>query len=155
MNRAYDFATIGFRPYTETEEFVTIGAVAVATRSEEFGYILLPSRNTRRINAMFPGAKFIYSAARKHLESELAAIRRALNGKERRGDMPHFPGFRDKEGIFSTITSSREGVICFPVRGRRLATDLDEVLATLRKRFIERHLRTNGKPQNFSHSGPP
>jgi hypothetical protein len=28
MPRTYDFATIGFRPFTETQEFVTMGVVA-------------------------------------------------------------------------------------------------------------------------------
>lgn len=29
MNRTFDFATIGFRPFPETQEFVTIGAVTL------------------------------------------------------------------------------------------------------------------------------
>ncbi len=37
MTRTYDFATIGFRPYTETEEFVTIGVVALDSAARHCG----------------------------------------------------------------------------------------------------------------------
>jgi len=130
MNRAYDFATIGFRPDTVTEEFVTIGALAVDAETRQFDYVLLESEKVNRIEAMFPEAKELYTATRKGLETELAAIQRATMA---------IPAM---EGLFSTLTNPREGVLCFPVKGRRLAADMEEVLIALRQRFIERHFPT-------------
>jgi hypothetical protein len=132
MNRAFDFATIGFRPYTETEEFVTIGVVAVETITRQLGYNLLDSRKTGRISAMFPESVAVYRQAHKLLKAELDAIQRAVN------DVSGGPA------LFSAVISPREGVICFPVKGRRLAFDMDEALHTLRQRFMERHLLPGG-----------
>ncbi len=141
MKRTYDFATIGFRPHTETEEFVTIGAVALDVQARHFGFTLLDARRTGRIHPMFPTAKALYKEARKRLEAELTAIQKAVNGDGNGADVPLFPLLReDKGGLFAAITNPREGVICYPVKGRRMAADMQEVLAALRRRFIERHL---------------
>jgi hypothetical protein len=39
MLRTYDFATIGFRPFTETAEFVTIGVVALDVVVRHFDFV--------------------------------------------------------------------------------------------------------------------
>jgi len=141
MKRTYDFATIGFRPYTETEEFVTIGVVALDVNARQFGFTLLDARKTGRIYPMFPTAKTLYKEARKRLETELLAIQRAVNGETTGTDVPLFPTFRETgSGLFAAITNPREGVICYPVKGRRMATGMEEVLDALRQRFLERHL---------------
>lgn len=141
MKRTYDFATIGFRPHTETEEFVTIGAVALDTQARQFDFTLLDARKTGRINPMFPEAKTLYKEARKRLETELTAIRHAVNGNGIGADVPMFPLLLEEDkGLFAAITNPREGVICYPVKGRRMANDMPEMLAALRRRFIERHL---------------
>lgn len=141
MKRTYDFATIGFRPHTETEEFVTIGVVALDVHARQFGFTLLDARKTGRIHPMFPNAKNLYKEARKRLEAELKAIQRAVNGEETGNDVPLFPLLReDGGGLFAAITNPREGVICYPVKGRRMAADMQEALDVLRQRFIERHL---------------
>jgi hypothetical protein len=141
MKRTYDFATIGFRPHTETEEFVTIGAMALDTQARQFDFTLLDTRRTGRINPMFPEAKTLYREARKRLEAELTAIRQAVNGNGVGADVPMFPlMLEDDKGLFAAITNPREGVICYPVKGRRMAADMEEMLEVLRHRFIERHL---------------
>jgi len=141
MKRTYDFATVGFRPHTETEEFVTIGAVALDVQARHFGFTLLDARKTGRIHPMFPAAKDLYKEARKRLEAELTAIQKAVNGDGTGAEVPLFPTLReDKGGLFAAITNPREGVICYPVKGRRMAESMDDVLNALRQRFIERHL---------------
>lgn len=137
MKRTYDFATIGFRPYTETEEFVTIGVVALDTAARHFGFALLDIRKTGRISAMFPMVKELYKEARKSIEAELTSIQRAVNGTGAGAEVPLFPAFREgKEGLFAAITNPREGVLCYPVKGRRMAKGMDEVLEALHQRFI-------------------
>lgn len=141
MKRTFDFATIGFRPHTETEEFVTIGVLALDVQARQFGFTLLEPRKTGRAAAMFPTAKELYREARKRLEAELNALERAVNGEVSGSDVPLFPHLREgKGGLFEAITHPREGVICYPVKGRRRAGDMQEVLGDLRLRFIERHL---------------
>lgn len=141
MKRTYDFATIGFRPHTETEEFVTVGVVALDVQARHFGFTLLDARRTGRVHPMFPTAKALYKEARKLVEAELTAIQKAVNGDGAGADVPVFPAMRDdKGGLFAAITSPREGVICYPVKGRRMAENMDEVLESLRLRFIDRHL---------------
>ena len=141
MKRTYDFATIGFRPHTETEEFVTIGVVALDVQARHFGFTLLDARRTGRVHPMFPTAKTLYKEARKLVEAELTAIQKAVNGDGSGADVPVFPAMRDdKGGLFGAITSPREGVICYPVKGRRIAENMEEVLDTLRNRFMDRHL---------------
>ncbi|MCX6846810.1 MAG: DUF3037 domain-containing protein [Verrucomicrobia bacterium] len=141
MKRTYDFATIGFRPHTETEEFVTIGVLALDVQARYFGFTLLNARRTGRVHPMFPTAKALYKEARKLVETELAAIQKAVNGDGFGTNVPVFPTLRDdKGGLFGAITSPREGVICYPVKGRRMAENMEEVLDTLRNRFIDRHL---------------
>jgi hypothetical protein len=49
MTRTYDFSTIGFRPYTETEELVTIGVVALDTAARHFGRSLSSVHPTNRL----------------------------------------------------------------------------------------------------------
>lgn len=141
MKRTYDFATIGFRPHTETEEFVTIGVVALDVQARHFGFALLEARRTARIHPMFPTAKALYKEARMRLENELTAIQKAVNGEGNGADVPLFPMLReDKGGLFAAITNPREGVICYPVKGRRMADNMEDVLNELQKRFIHRHL---------------
>lgn len=141
MKRTYDFATIGFRPHTETEEFVTIGVVALDVHARHFNFSLLESRKTGRIHPMFPNAKTLYKEARKRLEAELNAIRKAVNGEGPATEVSLFPALReDKGGLFAAITNPREGVICYPVKGRRMANSMEDALEALRQRFIERHL---------------
>jgi hypothetical protein len=132
MKRAFDFATIGFRPYTETEEFVTIGVLALDVNARQFGFTLLDGRKTGRIHPMFPTAKALYREALKRLETELVATQRAVNEDRTEAEKC--------SGLFAAITSPREGVICYPVKGRRLAANMEDVLNVLRQRFLERHL---------------
>lgn len=40
MKRTYDFATIGFRPFPETQEFVTMGVVALDTAARQFDFVI-------------------------------------------------------------------------------------------------------------------
>jgi hypothetical protein len=143
MKRTYDFATIGFRPYTETEEFVTIGVVAMDTAARHFGFALLDARRTGRVHAMFPQIKALYKEARQRLEAEMEAIQRSVNGKGHGADVPLFPAFREGEtGLFAAITHPREGVLCYPVKGRRMANGMPEVLEALRARFIDQNQLT-------------
>jgi hypothetical protein len=75
MRRTYDFATIGFRPFPETQEFVTIGVVALDIAARQFDFVLQDARKTGRVLAMFPKAgKSLYREARAKLETELASI---------------------------------------------------------------------------------
>lgn len=64
--------------------------------------------------------------------------------------MADFPPFREKEnGLFAAITRPREGVFCFPVKGRRMAADMKAVLEALKARFIDQEGLTAqqaGKP---------
>ena len=139
MKRIYDFATIGFRPYAETEEFVTIGVVALDVAARQFDFILQKAGKTGRVLGMFPTVeKGLYREARNKLEADLEGIRQAVNGLGVGVDVPIFPSFRDKEnGLFAAITSPREGVFCFPVKGRRMAADMATVLKALKTRFID------------------
>lgn len=139
MKRIFDFATIGFRPFPETQEFVTIGVVALDTAARQFGYVIQDARKTGRVQSMFPKAgKELYREARRSLEKEMANIRNAVNGQGEGGNVPLFPAFREKEdGLFAAITSPREGLFCHPVKGRRMAEDMDDVLAALKARFID------------------
>ena len=139
MKRTYDFATIGFRPFPETQEFVTMGVVALDTAARQFDFVLQDARKTGRVLAMFPKAgKTLYREARAKLETELTSIRNAVNGQGPGGKVPLFPVFREKEdGLFAAITSPREGVFCFPVKGRRMAADMPAVLEALKARFID------------------
>lgn len=53
-------------------------------------------------------------------------------------EVPVFPAFRAMDnGLFAAITSPREGVFCFPVKGRRMAADMPDVLAALKARFVD------------------
>ena len=139
MKRTYDFATIGFRPFTETQEFVTMGVVALDTTARHFDFVIQDARKTGRVLGMFPKAgKVLYREARNKLETELEGIRQAVNGLGVGVDVPIFPTFRDNEnGLFAAITSPREGVFCFPVKGRRMAFDMKNVLEALKTRFID------------------
>jgi Protein of unknown function (DUF3037) len=143
MKRTYDFATIGFRPYTETEEFVTIGVVALDTAARHFGFALLDARKTARVRPMFPATVALYKEARQRLEAELTAIQRVVNGQGPGAEVPLFPEFREgKDGLFAAITNPREGVLCYPVKGRRMADGMEEVLEALRARFIDQNQLT-------------
>jgi hypothetical protein len=88
---------------------------------------------------MFPAIeKTLYREARNKLEEELEGIRQAVNGLGVGVEVPIFPPFREKEnGLFAAITSPREGVLCFPVKGRRMAADMNTVLESLKARFID------------------
>jgi hypothetical protein len=153
MKRTFDFATVGFRPHTETEEFVTIGAVALDSQSRQFDFTLLDPRKTARLATMFPEAKGLYEEVRRRLESEFKAIRQAVNGNCAGADAPSFPRLAEEEsGLFAAITHPREGVVCYPVKGRRMATDMEEMLDALRRRFIERHLQPLVDAVDESHS---
>lgn len=139
MKRTYDFATIGFRPYAETEEFVTVGVVAMDVAARHFDFVLQAPQKTGRVLGMFPAVeKTLYREARNKLEAELDGIRHAVNGLGVGVEVPVFPPFREKEnGLFAAITSPREGVFCFPVKGRRMAADMNAVLEKLKARFID------------------
>lgn len=139
MKRTYDFATIGFRPFPETQEFVTVAVIALDTAARQFDFVLQSAQKTRRVLAMFPKVeKTLYRQARAKLETELASIRKAVNGQGPGGDVPMFPVFLEKEsGLFAAITSPREGVFCFPVKGRRMAANMPTVLDALKARFID------------------
>lgn len=141
MLRTYDFATIGFRPFTETAEFVTIGVVALDVVARHFDFVLQDARKTGRVQGMFPKAgKTLFREARAGLEKELASIRAAVNGQGPGVDVPVFPALRAMDnGLFAAITSPREGVFCFPVKGRRMAADMPDVLAALKARFIDQN----------------
>jgi Protein of unknown function (DUF3037) len=157
MHRTYDFATIGFRPFPETQEFVTMGVVAIDTATRQFDFVLQDARKTGRILAMFPKAgKPLYKEARAKLEVEMLSIRNAVNGQGPGGNVPLFPVFRETEGgLFAAITSPREGVFCFPVKGRRLAADMPTVLEALKVRFIDQREQHPRKSTNTVINGFP
>lgn len=46
--RTFDFATIGFRPFPETQEFVTIGGVAMDTAARHFDFVLQDARTAQQ-----------------------------------------------------------------------------------------------------------
>jgi hypothetical protein len=54
MRRTYDFATIGFRPFPETQEFVTMGVVALDVAARHFDFVLQKALRTGRVLGMFP-----------------------------------------------------------------------------------------------------
>lgn len=139
MKRTFDFATIGFRPFAETQEFVTIAVIALDTAAKQFGFLLQNKRKTKRILAMFPKVgRNLYIDARNALEKELTSIRNAVNAQGAGANVPLFPMFRDKEdGLFAAITSPREGLFCYPVKGRRMAENMDDLLGALKARFID------------------
>ena len=139
MKHTYNFATIGFRPFAETEEFVTSGVVALDVAARHFDFVLQKAQRTGRVLGMFPAIqKTLYREARNKLEAELEGIRQAVNGLGVGVEVPIFPPFREEEnGLFSAITSPREGVFCFPVKGRRMAADMNTVLEALKARFID------------------
>jgi hypothetical protein len=56
MPHTYDFATIGLRPFPETQEFVTMGVVALHTAARQFDFVLQDARETGSVLAMFPMA---------------------------------------------------------------------------------------------------
>ena len=107
MKRTYDFATIGFRPFPETQEFVTMGVVALDTAAPQFDFVLQDARKTGRVLAMFPKAgKALYREARAKLETELTSIRNAVNGQGPGGNVQLFPVFRENEnGLFAAISN--------------------------------------------------
>lgn len=139
MKRTFDFATIGFRPFAETQEFVTIAVIALDTAARQFGFLLQNKRKTKRILAMFPKVgRNLYIDALNALEKELTSIRNAVNTQGAGANVPLFPMFRDKEdGLFAAITSPREGLFCYPVKGRRMAVNMDDLLGALKARFID------------------
>jgi len=139
MKRIYDFATIGFRPFTETQEFVTIGVIALDTAAKQFGFLIQNKRKTKRILAMFPKVgRNLFIDARNALEKELTSITNAVNTQGVGANVPLFPVFREKEdGLFAAITSPREGLFCYPVKGRRMAENMDDLLGALKARFID------------------
>ncbi len=139
MKRIYDFATIGFRPFPETQEFVTMGVVALDTAARQFDFVLQDARKTGRVLAMFPKAgKTLYREARAKLEVEMVSIRNAVNGQGPGVNVPLFPVSCEKEnGLFAAITSPREGVFCFSVKGRRMAADMPTLMKALKARFID------------------
>lgn len=147
MKRTYDFATIGFRPFTETEEFVTVGVVALDTVARHFDFFLHPVKGASRVGGLFPDLdKEVFREAHDRLKAELEGIRAAVNAPLG-ADVPVFPHFRDPaRGLFSAITSPREGVFCFPVKGRRMANDMVTVLEALKTRFIDRKGLTHQQP---------
>ena len=71
MKRTHDFATIGFRPFAETEEFVTIGVVALDVAARHFDFVLQKAQTICRVLGMFPAIeKTLYREARNKLEAE-------------------------------------------------------------------------------------
>ncbi len=130
--RAFDFATIGFRPYAETGEFVTIGAVAFDPAKQDLGYALLERKRTGRIRRMFPALNpELYAEARRTLDRELESVSSSIFSA------PLASGAVAGPGVFKAIVSPREGIFCFPVKGRTMAPDMATVLQKLRERFID------------------
>lgn len=141
MTRAFDYATIGFRPYSETGEFVTVGVIAFEPKTRRMGYELLSAKKSARIRGLFPRLeRQIFTLAMEQLRGEMQAVAAALT-PEKGADVPYFAAMlEDQAGIFQSITSPREGMFFFPKKGRRLAADMDEALAILRLRFIDQNL---------------
>jgi len=120
-NRAFDFATVGFRPYVDTKEFVTIGVIVQDVVTGEFDFSLLDADERGRIAAMFPKlVESVYPEARKQIQSDFEYIRSSESGAS----------------VFSSLLTPREGLFCFPVRGRRLASSMSAALAALGEKFV-------------------
>jgi hypothetical protein len=135
MKTAFDFATVGFRPHPETGEFVTIGVVILETTARRFDYALLDATKTERVAHMFPEVKpSLYQQARELLEKKFTELKRTVNGAE----SPKGPDWPGNGGLFAAMTSPREGMFCYPVKGRSLGPDAQTVLADLKNRFVEK-----------------
>lgn len=136
---AYDYATIGFRPYPETQEFVTVGIVALDSKTSEFGFHLANPRKVGKVNRMFPNLpKDLYASALKMLQQELEAIEEAINyGPKLDQTKTPLKIHSDSQGLFNAITSPREGLFSYQAKGRRLAPNLEEALTKLRLRLMD------------------
>lgn len=126
MHCTYDFATIGFRPFPETQEFVTMGVVALDTAARQFDFVLQDARKTGRVLAMFPKAgKALYLEARAKLEAELTSIRNAVNGQGPGGKVPLFPVFREKE---DALFIDQDGLTALQAVEQQMAKALKNLL---------------------------
>ena len=135
--RPFPFATIGFRPYPETGEFVTIGALAYDPADLRIAFTLEDARRTGRVTGLFPGLNLgIYRAALQAVREELEAVVKNVN----QGELTRvFQGFQDeKMNLFTALTAPREGMIFHPVKGRRLAPDLPQALDEIFRRYVQR-----------------
>lgn len=140
MKRAFDYATIGIRPHVETGEFVTVGVVAYDAKAGEFDFVLMKPGQSGRVKKMFPQLPDEFrKVTLRGLESELEALKKVLaEGRKKMSGLPLFGNDGvPADGLFSAITTSRDGLFMYPAKGRRMGENLPEVLATLRRRFLK------------------
>lgn len=132
MNRTYDFATIGFRPYPETGEFVTIGVIAVNTMGGEMGYRLIDKNRSERIKHMFPNfSPELYETIWDKLDGKLLHAKYATMAENENVPIPI------SQGWFNALTTSRDGMFSYPVKGRWIAPSLKDVLGELNDRYLD------------------
>jgi len=141
MNYAFDYATIGFRPYAETGEFVTVGVLAYQNETRQFGFRLLTANRCARVNGLFPKLdRQLFRTVLEHLQLEMTGLQKTLTPADAAG-VPFFQTMVDEpNAIFQAITSPREGLFFFPKKGRRLAEDMEAILADLKYKFIDQNL---------------
>src|SRR5688572_8592788 len=138
---AFPFATIGFRPFRETGEFVTMGVVAYDPVGRQLAFQLEDARKTARVNGLFPGLDLdLYRTATRAAREELEAVQETLgNGA------PPFLQFQDpKANVFTALIAPREGIVFYPMNGRRMAETLDHAVRELFNRYV---CRVNLVPQ--------
>jgi hypothetical protein len=135
--RPFPFATIGYRPFAETGEFVTVGVLVYDPADRRMAVRLEDVRRTGRVTGLFPDLELgIYRAAMHAAKEELEAVARSLDGGY---PTPVLAPFRDANAnIFEVVTSPREGMIFHPVKGRRLAANLDEAIESIFLRYVHR-----------------
>ncbi|MDF1813586.1 MAG: DUF3037 domain-containing protein [Verrucomicrobiales bacterium] len=145
MELVLHYAAIGFRPFEEIGEFVNVGVLAVETHSRYLGYRLLPSQRTRRIRACFPEVDIsIYRTGLRRLENELSALAIETNlWEDEHSSGSSHPAQRDlflQEGnveLFHHLTRPRTSPFFHPVKGTRLASDMDVAVDELFARYVE------------------
>ncbi len=144
-NLVLNFAVIGFRPFEEIGEFVNVGVLAVECKSRYLSYRLLPAQRTKRVRGCFPELDItLYRTALRRLESELATLAIETNvWTDDSGTGQSHPAQTDlflKEGsseLFTFLTRPRSSLFFHPVKGTRLAADMDEAVDELFARYVE------------------
>lgn len=146
MNLVINYAAVGFRPYLEIGEFLNVGVIAVEAKSRYLAYRLLPAQRTKRIRSAFPEFDIsLYRAGLRRLESELAALSIETNSwsddlrsaaRNHPAQVDLFSG-NEAADLFKQLTRPAASLFFFASRGTRLATDVDEAVDDLYRRYVE------------------
>ena len=146
MELVLHYAIIGFRPFPEIGEFINVGVLAVESRSRYLAYRLLPTNRTKRVRSCFPEIELaIYRAGLSRLENELSTLALETNmwtddanrsGQTHPAQIDLFSGEGCAE-LFELLSRSRSSSFFFPIKGARLAGDLDSAIDDLFARYVE------------------